>query len=73
MISSASAVATWRSVSRSDYRGEVLHVIAKVSAQVLDEPVEQRREMDRVTGGPLVVVAGRVGWGAVGQNVAVVT
>ena len=31
-------------------RGEVLHVGAEVAAQVLDEPVEQRREGQRVPG-----------------------
>ena len=40
--------------------GEVLHVVAEVAAQVLDEPVEQRREGQRVPGGLVVVVPGRV-------------
>jgi hypothetical protein len=31
--------------------GEVLDVVAEVAAQVLDEPVEQRGEVDRVAGG----------------------
>jgi hypothetical protein len=51
--------------------GEVLEVVAEVAAQVLDEPVEQRREVQRVTRGPLVVVAGRVGGGAVCGDFAV--
>ena len=41
--------------------GEVLHVIAEVGAQVLDEAVEQRREVQRVPRRPLVVVRVRVG------------
>ena len=45
--------------------GEVLDVVAEVAAQVLDQPVEQRGEVQRVAGGPLVVVACRVGRGAV--------
>ena len=45
--------------------GEVLHVVADEPAQVLDEPVEQRGEVQRVTGRPLVVVGVRVGRGAV--------
>ena len=45
--------------------GEVLQVVAEEAAQVLDEPVEQRREVQRVAGRPLVVVGGRVGRGAV--------
>jgi hypothetical protein len=28
--------------------GEVLHVVAEETAQVLDEPVQQRGEVDRV-------------------------
>jgi hypothetical protein len=40
--------------------GEVLHVLAEVAAQVLDEPVEQRDEGQRVAGGLVVVVGGRV-------------
>ena len=51
--------------------GEVLDVVAEVAAQVLDEPVEQGREVDRVPGGPLVVVAGGVGGGAVRADFAV--
>ena len=45
--------------------GEVLHVVADVAAQVLDEPVEQRREVQRIPRCPRVVVAVRVGRGAV--------
>ena len=45
--------------------GEVLQVVAEEAAQVLDEPVEQGREVQRVPGGPGVVVAVRVGRGAV--------
>ena len=44
---------------------EVLDVVAEVAAQVLDEPVEERGEMDRVTRRPLVVVATWVGGCAV--------
>ena len=51
--------------------GEVLDVVAEEAAQVLDEPVEQRREVQRVPGRPLVVVGGRVGRGAVGADRAV--
>ena len=51
--------------------GEVLHVVAEVAAQVLDEPVEQRGEVQRVPGGPLVVVGARVGRGAVLADAAV--
>ena len=40
--------------------GEVLHVLAEVAAQVLDEPVEQRGEGQRVAGGLVVVVGGGV-------------
>jgi hypothetical protein len=41
--------------------GEVLQVIAGEAAQVLDEPVEQRGEVQRVAGGAGVVVGVRVG------------
>ena len=41
--------------------GEVLQVIAGEPAQVLDEPVEQRGEVQRVAGGAGVVVGVRVG------------
>src|SRR5262249_29818186 len=37
--------------------GEVLDVVAEDAAQVLDEPVEQRSEVQRIPRGPLVVVA----------------
>jgi hypothetical protein len=40
--------------------GEVLKVVAEEAAQVLDQPVEQRGEVDRVTCRPLVVVSVRV-------------
>ena len=42
-------------------RGEVLEVVAEEPAQVLDQPVEQRGEVQRVTRRPLVVVSGRAG------------
>jgi hypothetical protein len=45
--------------------GEVLEVVAEVAAQVLDEPVEQGGEVQRVPRGPLVVVSLRVGGAAV--------
>ena len=51
--------------------GEVLQVVAEEAAQVLDEPVEQRREVQRVPCRPLVVVGGRVGRGAVLTDPAV--
>jgi hypothetical protein len=41
--------------------GEVLQVIANKAAQVLDEPVEQRGEVQGVAGGVGVVVGVRVG------------
>ena len=41
--------------------GEVLDVVAEVAAQVLDEPVEQRGEVQRVAGGPVIVVGAGVG------------
>jgi hypothetical protein len=41
--------------------GEVLQVVAGVPAQVLDEPVEQRSEVQRVPCGAGVVVGLRVG------------
>jgi hypothetical protein len=44
--------------------GEVLHVVAKDTAQVLGEAVEQRGEVQRIPRRPLIVVAGRVGRGA---------
>ena len=51
--------------------GEVLHVVAEEPAQVLDEPVEQRREVQRIARRPLVVVGVRVGRGAVALDPAV--
>src|ERR1039458_4768184 len=45
--------------------GEVLNVVAEEPAQVLDEPVEQRSEVQRVPCGPRVVVGVWVGRGAV--------
>src|ERR1035438_4441514 len=44
---------------------EVLDVVAEEAAQVLDEPVEQRREVQRVPYGTRVVVGVRAGRGAV--------
>ena len=41
--------------------GEVLQVIPGEPAQVLDEPVEQRSEVQRIAGGMLIVVGVRVG------------
>ena len=41
--------------------GEVLQVVAGEPAQVLDEPVEQRSEVQRIPGGMLIVVGVRVG------------
>ena len=46
--------------------GEVLHVEADRPAQVLPEPVDQLREVDRVPGRGPVVVGARVDRGAVG-------
>ena len=51
--------------------GEVLEVVADQAAQVLDQPVEQRGEVQRVSGGALVVVGGRVGRDAVRRDLAV--
>jgi hypothetical protein len=45
--------------------GEVLQVVAGQAAQVLDEPVEQRGEVQRVPRGRGVVIAVRVGGCAV--------
>jgi hypothetical protein len=39
---------------------EVLQVVAEVAAQVLDQPVEERGEVDGVASGALVVVPGCV-------------
>ena len=44
---------------------EVLHVITEETPQVLDEPVEQRRKMQRIPRRPGVVVGARVGGGAI--------
>jgi len=41
--------------------GEVLQVIADQAAQVLDEPVEQRGEVQRVPGSVTIIVGVRVG------------
>ena len=42
--------------------GEILQVVADEAAQVLDEPVEQRGEVQRIAGGAGVVVgAGSAG------------
>ena len=49
---------------------EVLQVVAEEAAQVLDEPVEQRREVQRVAGRPLCSRAVRVGGGAVARGPA---
>ena len=51
--------------------GEVLHLCAEVAAKVLDEPVEQRRERQRIPRGPHIVVGGRIGRGAVPADPAV--
>src|ERR1035441_2618199 len=45
--------------------GEVLDVVAEEASQVLDEPVEQCREVQRVPCGPRVVVGVRAGRGSV--------
>ncbi len=50
---------------------EVLHVVAEEPAKVLDEPVEQRREVQRIPGRPAVVVAVRVGRRAVAAHAPV--
>ena len=51
--------------------GDVLEVVADQAAQVLDEPVEQRGEVQRVPGGPGVVVGAGVGRGPVAGHLAV--
>jgi hypothetical protein len=51
--------------------GEVLQVVADQAAQVLDQAVEQRGEVQRVAGGSLVAVAGRVSRDAVSRDFAV--
>ena len=50
---------------------EVLEVIADEAAQVLDEPVEQRGEVQRIAGGPGVVVGAGIGWCPVAGHPAV--
>ena len=44
---------------------EVLDVVADEAAQILDEPVEQRRKVQRVAGRPGVVVGGLIDGSAV--------
>src|SRR5260370_2469061 len=39
---------------------EVLDVVAEVAAQILDEPVQQRGEVDGIPHCPPVVIAGRI-------------
>jgi hypothetical protein len=51
--------------------GEVLHVVAEDTAQVLDEPVEQGGEVWCIPGGPLVVVGARINRSAVLAHLAV--
>jgi hypothetical protein len=51
--------------------GEVLDVVAQEPAQVLDEPVEQRREVQSVAGSPPVVVGIRPGRNTVSGDLAV--
>jgi hypothetical protein len=51
--------------------GEVLHVVAQIAAQILNEPVEQRGEVQRVAGGLPVVVGVWIGGGAVVKHLAV--
>jgi hypothetical protein len=51
--------------------GEVLQVVAEEPAQVLDQPVEQRGEVQRVPGGAAVVVGVRAGRCAVCADLAV--
>ena len=53
--------------------GEVLHVVAEVAAQVLDEPVEQRGERQRIPRRPVIVVGSRVGGCSVLIDPAVAT
>ncbi len=50
---------------------EILHLVAEDAAQVLDEPVEQGGEVQRVPGGPLVVIRLRIDRGAVVADLAV--
>ena len=51
--------------------GEVLKVTAAVAAQVLDEPVEQRGEVQRVPRGRHIVIAVRINRGAVAGDAPV--
>ena len=53
--------------------GEVLEVMADEAAQVLDEPVEQRGEVQRVAGGVAIIVGVRVGGCSVLADPAVAT
>ena len=50
---------------------EVLNVVAAEPAKVLHEPVEQRREVQRVPRGPLIVIGVRVDRRALGADLAV--
>jgi hypothetical protein len=52
-------------------RREVLNVAAQVAADVLNQPVSQRSEVQRVTGGGGVVVAARIDGRAVVADLAV--
>src|ERR1019366_9633388 len=51
--------------------GEVLDVVAEEPAQVLDQPVEQRGEVQRVPRRPLIVVSVRIDGSAVRADLAV--
>jgi hypothetical protein len=51
--------------------GEVLHVVADEPAQVLHEPIEESREVERVPNRLGVVVGSRVNRGAIGLDPAV--
>jgi hypothetical protein len=48
--------------------GEVLDVVARTATQVLPEPIHQLRKVQRVEGGPPVVVAVRIDGHALGGN-----
>jgi hypothetical protein len=50
---------------------EVLHVPADAAAGVLPKPIQQRGEVDRVSGGPPVVIPLRVHRGPLGVDAAV--
>ena len=52
-------------------RAEVLRVITEDAAQVLNEPVHQRGEVQRVPGRPPVVVGARIDGRAVAADLAV--